>query len=238
MDGPKGLHVTATGDLAKLGPLLGQSAVSGHGVLTTDITGLWRDPMVAGKLELRSPARADLRADEIVLPFELTRRSLKLANAAVRLGRARVVASGNATWPQGASPVVPHLDTVRVDLQTQTEELRLEDTWPWLPAAARGSGPVRATVAVQGTLAAWRASGHVESSSLTWPEIPEARELNATFEATPDRIEIPVLKAMVLDAPLTARGRWRWAGEGDVEASTGLVDLARRSRQRLGQAGR
>ena len=31
----------------------------------------------------------------------------------------------------------------------------------------------------------------------------------------------------MLDAPLTARGRWRWAGGGEVEASTGLVDLAR-----------
>ena len=44
MDGSKGLHVTATGDLAKLGPLLGQGAVSGHGVLTADLTGRWRDP--------------------------------------------------------------------------------------------------------------------------------------------------------------------------------------------------
>ncbi len=227
MDGPKGLHLTATGDLAKLGPLLGQRAVSGNGVLTADVTGRWRDPMATGRLELHSPARADLRADEIVLPFELTQRSLKLANAAVRLGRARVVASGNATWPQSAAPAVPPLDAVRVDLQTQTEELRLEDAWPWLPPAARGSGPVRATVAVKGTLTAWRATGQVESSSLTWPDIPEARDLHVAFEATPDRIEIPALKAMVLDAPLTARGHWRWAGEGEVDASTGLVDLAR-----------
>src|SRR6185369_15054633 len=210
-----------------LGPLLGQHALSGNGVLTAELTGRWRDPTATGRLELRSPARADLRADEIVLPFELTQRSLKLANAAVRLGRARVVASGNATWPQSASPAVPPLDAVRVDLQTQTEELRLEDAWPWLPPAARGSGPVRATVAVKGTLAAWRATGQVESSSVTWPDIPEARDLHVTFEATPDRIEIPALKAMVLDAPLTARGHWRWAGEGEMEASTGLVDLAR-----------
>ena len=227
VDGPRTLHLTATGELAKLGPLVGQSSASGEAVLVVDLTGRWRDPVLAGTLELRSPALADLRADQIALPFELTQRSLRLTAASARLGGARVVASGNLAWPQGASPAVPSADAVRIDLQAQTENTRLEDAWPWLPPAGRGSGPVRASVLMKGTLGAWRATGQVESSSLTWPTIPAARDLNATFEATPDRIEITALKAVVLDAPLTARGRWRWAGGGEVEASTGLVDLAR-----------
>jgi autotransporter translocation and assembly factor TamB len=227
VDGPKGLRVTASGEIAKLGPLMGQKSASGHGVLVADLTGRWRDPVVTGKLELRSPAVDDLRADEIVLSFELTQHSLKLAAASARLGRARLAASGNLAWPQRASPAVPSPETVRVDLQAQTEDARLEDAWPWLPPAGRGNGPVRAAVAVKGTLAAWHATGQVESSSLTWPAIPAARELSATFEATPDRIDISAFKAVVLDAPLTARGHWRWAGGGEVEASTGLVDLAR-----------
>ena len=65
-----------------------------------------------------------------------------------------------------------------------------EDALPWLPPAARGSGPVRANVTLKGTFSAWRATGQVDSSSLTWPSIPEARDLSATFEATPDRIEV------------------------------------------------
>ena len=183
--------------------------------------------MLTGKLELRSPAVADLRADQIVLPFELTQRSLRLTAASARLGRARIVASGSLAWPQGALPAIPSIDAVRMDLQAQTEEARLEDAWPWLPPVARGSGPVRANVLVKGTLGAWRMTGQVESSSLTWPTIPAARDLNATFEATPDRLEVAAFKAVVLDAPLTVRGRWRWVGAGEVEASTGLVDLAR-----------
>jgi autotransporter translocation and assembly factor TamB len=226
VDGAKGFHLTLTGELARLGPLMGQRSASGHGVLVADLTGRWRDPVVTGRLELRSPAVADLRADEIVLPFELTRHSLKLAAARARLGRARVVALGNLAWPQGATPAVPSPETVRVDLQVQTEDARLEDAWPWLPPAGHGSGPVRATVALKGTLAAWFATGQVESSSLSWPTIPAARDLSATFAATPEGIDLQAFKAVALDAPLTARGHWRWAGGGEVEASTGLVDLA------------
>ena len=226
-EGPKTLRLTATGELAKLGSLIGRSSASGDGVLVADLTGRWRDPVLTGKLELRSPAVADLRADQIVLPFELTQRSLRLTAASARLGRARIVASGSLAWPQGASPAIPSTDAVRMDLQAQTEEARLEDAWPWLPPVARGSGPVRANVLVKGTLGAWRMTGQVESSSLTWPTIPAARDLNATFEATPDRLEVAAFKAVVLDTPLTVRGRWRWVGAGEVEASTGLVDLAR-----------
>jgi hypothetical protein len=227
VDGPRALHLTATGELAKLGTLVGQSSASGDGALVADLTGRWRDPVLTGKLELRSPAVADLRADQIVLPFELTPRSLRLAAASARLGRARVVASGNLAWPQGATPAVPSPDAVRMDLQAHTEDARLEDAWPWLPPSVRGSGPMRASVLMKGTLGAWLAAGQVESSSLTWPTIPAVRDLSATFEARPDRIEITSFKAVVLDAPLTARGRWRWAGGGEIEATTGLVDLAR-----------
>src|SRR5262245_12674231 len=227
VDGPRALRLTASGELARLGPLIGQSGMSGEGVLTADVTGRWRDPVATGKLELRSPAVADVRADQIVVPFELTPRSLRVTTASARLGRAQAVVSGNLAWPQGASLTVPPLDAVRADVQAQTQDVRLEDAWPWLPPVVRGSGPVRASVAMKGTLSAWRATGQVDSSNLTWPSVPEARDLSATFEATPDRIEVSAFKVTVLDAPLTARGRWQWAGGGDVEASTGLVDLAR-----------
>ncbi len=196
-------------------------------MLIADLTGRWRDPVLAGKLELRSPAVAALRADQIVLPFELTQRSLRLTAASARLGRAQLVASGTLAWPQGATPAIPPVDAVRVDLQVQTQDVSLEDAWPWLPPPGRGSGPIRASVSMKGTLGAWRAAGQIESSGLTWAEIPPVRDLSATFEATPDRIEITAFKAIVLDAPVTARGAWQWAGGGEVEASTGLVDLAR-----------
>lgn len=227
VEGAKGLRLTATGELAKLAPLVGRRAAAGDAALVADVNGRWRDPVLAGKLELRSPTVADLRVDEVVLPFELTQRSLRLTAASVRLGRARVVASGNLAWPQTQSAAIPSVDAVHVDLQAQTEDARLEDAWPWLPPVGRGSGPVRASVVMKGTLTAWRATGQLASSALTWPAIPAARDLNATFEATPDRIEVSAFKANVLDAPLTARGQWRWAGGGEVEASTGLVDLAR-----------
>ena len=226
VDGPRALHLTATGALAKLGPLMGQGSATGDGVLVAELAGRWRDPVLTGRLELQSPAIADLRADQIVLPFELTQHSLRLTVASARLGRARAVVSGTLAWPQG-SLAVPSPDAIRMDLQAHTEDAHLEDAWPWLPPAVQGVGPVRASVVLKGTLRAWLATGQIESSDLTWPAIPAARDLTAAFEATPDRIEVTAFKAVVLDAPLTAKGRWRWAGGGEGDASTGLVDLTR-----------
>ena len=228
VDGPATIRVSAAADLARLAPLVGQPHAGGQAVLEADLSGRWSDPALAGKLELRSPFVADLRADGVVLPFELTRRSLRLTAASARLGRSRLTASGNVTWPATASPTIPSADAVRVDLVAQTDEARLEDGAPWLPEAARGSGPVRATVQLQGTLSAWRATGQVASTAITWPSpIPETRDVSVTFETTPDRLDVPALRAIVLDAQVTAKGIWRWAGGGEVEASTGAVDLAR-----------
>src|SRR4030095_3588871 len=92
-----------------------------------------------------------------------------------------------------------------------------EDAAPWLPPALRGSGPLNASVQVTGTLAAWRARGDIASSGLTGPSVPPARDVSIDFDATPERIEIPALRATMLDAPLTAKGSWRWAGGGEVE---------------------
>jgi hypothetical protein len=228
VDGPATLHLSATGEIARLAPLIGQSRAGGDATLEADLAGRWSDPTLTGRLELRAPFVADYRADAVVLPFELTRRSLSLAAASARLGRSRLTASGTATWPAAASPAVPSPQTVRVDLTAQTDDARLEDAWPWIPAAARGTGPIRATAQLKGTLASWRVTGQAGSSALTWaPPVPEVREVSVTFEVTLDRLEVPALRSVVLDAPVTAKGRWLWAGSGEVEGATGTFDLTR-----------
>jgi hypothetical protein len=228
VDGPATLHISATGEIARLAPLVGQSRAGGDAALEADLAGRWSDPTLTGRLELRTPFVADYRADAVVLPFELTRRSLSVTAASARLGRSRLTASGTAAWPATASPAVPSPETIRVDLAAQTDEARLEDAWPWLPAAARGSGPVRATAQLKGTLASWRVTGLASSSALAWPPpAPETRELSVTFDATPERLEVSALRTVVLDAPVTAKGRWRWAGGGEIEATTGAFDLTR-----------
>jgi hypothetical protein len=228
VDGAATLHISATGEIARLAPLVGQSRAGGDATLEADLAGRWSDPTLTGRLELRAPFVADYRADAVVLPFELTRHSLSLTAASARLGRSRVTASGTAAWPATASPAVASPETVRVDLTAHTDDARLEDAGPWLPAAARGSGPVRATAQLKGTLASWRVTGQASSSALEWPPpAPETRELSVTFDATPERLEISALRTVVLDAPVTANGRWRWAGSGEVEATTGAFDLTR-----------
>jgi translocation and assembly module TamB len=122
---------------------------------------------------------------------------------------------------------MPSPRAVNVDVTAKIEGAGLEDAAPWLPPALRGSGPVNANVQIKGTLAAWRARGNIASSGLTWPSVPPARDISIDFDATPERVEVPALRASVLDAPLTARGTWRWAGGGEVEAAAGGVDLAR-----------
>jgi autotransporter translocation and assembly factor TamB len=226
-DGATPLRLKAAGELARLAPLLGQSRASGDGVLDATLTGRWRDPVLAGTLELRSPAVGDIAADQAAVPFELTTRSLRLAGATVRRGRAALVASGNLAWPAADPPAVPSAQAVNVDVTARTEGAGLEDAAPWLPPALRGSGPVNANVQIKGTLAAWRARGNIASSGLTWQSVPPARDISIDFDATPERVEVPALRASMLDAPLTAKGSWRWAGGGEVEVAAGGVDLAR-----------
>src|SRR5262245_20958741 len=226
-DGAAPLRLKATGELARLAPLLGQSRASGEGVLDATLTGRWRDPVLAGALELRSPAIGDIAADQAAVPFELTARSLRLAGASVHRGRASLVATGNLAWPATDPPAVPSPQVVNVDVTAKTEGVGLEDAAPWLPPALRGSGPINASVQIKGTLAAWRARGNIASSGLTWPFVPPARDISIDFDATPERIEVQALRATMLDAPLTAKGSWRWAGGGEVEAGAGGVDLSR-----------
>jgi autotransporter translocation and assembly factor TamB len=226
-DGPNPLRLKVAGELARLAPLLGQSRASGDGVLDATLSGRWRDPVLAGTLDLRSPAINDIAADQAAVPFELTRHSLRLAGASVRRGRASLVATGNLGWPATDPPAVPPVQAINVDLTAKTEGVSLEDAAPWLPPALKGSGPLNATAQVKGTLAAWRARGNIASSGLTWPSVPPARDVSIDFDATPERIEVPALRATMLDAPLTAKGSWRWAGGGDVEAAASGVDLSR-----------
>ncbi|HSE93655.1 MAG TPA: translocation/assembly module TamB domain-containing protein, partial [Methylomirabilota bacterium] len=228
LDAANPVHVKATVDLARLAPLLGSIHVAGDAVLEGQVTGRWRDPVLAGKLDVRSPAVAVVRADEAAASFTLTRRSLRLGAASARLGQARLAVSGNLAWPGSASPAVPEPRVVSIDLLARTENAHVEDAAPWLPPALHGSsGPVEVTARIDGTLTAWRVVGQAESASLSVPSAPPVRATRVSFEATPERLEVPALRARVLDAPVTAKGRWRWAGTGDVEAEAGPVDLAR-----------
>ena len=227
LEGAKSLSLKAAGDLGRLAALGEGVRVAGDAALEGELTGRWRDPLLTGRLEVRSPVVADVRADHAAASFALTSRSLRLSSASARLGQGRLIASGNLAWPASATLAVPPARAVAMDLVVRTEELRLEDVAAWLPPAARGSGPVTATAKLDGTLTAWRATGQARSASLRWPSVPPVSEASVGFEATPDQLNVRDLRARVLDAPLTARGHWRWAGTGEVEADAGPLDLAR-----------
>jgi len=228
LDGPAPLHVKLAGELARLAPLLGTVKIAGDATLEGDLTGRWRDPALTGRLDVRTPVVADTRADALAAAFTLTPRALRVTDASVRLGQARLLASGNLTWPVAATIAVPTPSAISLDVLARTENARLEDAAPWLPGALQGSrGAVLVTAKLDGTLVAWRAVGHAESANLTVPATPPIRGVGVSFEATPERIEVPALRASVLDAPLSAKGRWRWAGAGEIEAEAGPLDLTR-----------
>jgi len=229
LDGPTLMRVKATSELARLAPLLGTIRVTGDATLEAEITGRWRDPVLAGRLDVRAPTVADVGADALAASFTLTPRSLRLDDASVRLAQARLTASGHLTWPAPtAALAVPSPATVSLDVLARTENARLEDAAPWLPPALHGSsGAVAVTAKIDGTLAAWHAAGRAESPSLGVPAAPPIRQATVSFDATPERIEVAALRASVLDAPLSAKGRWRWAGGGEVEAEAGPIELAR-----------
>jgi uncharacterized protein involved in outer membrane biogenesis len=228
LDGPAPMRVKATGELARLAPLLGTVRVAGDATLDAEVTGRWRDPVLAGRLDVRSPMVTDVRADALAASFTLTPRSLRLADALVRVGQARLTAAGALTWPAAVPAAVPPPGSVSLDVRVRTENARLEDAAPWLPPALHGSsGALAVTAKIDGTLAAWHAAGHAESASLGVPGAPPIRQVMVSFDATAERIEVAALRASVLDAPVSAKGRWRWTGGGEVEAEAGPVDLAR-----------
>ena len=66
-----------------------------------------------------------------------------------------------------------------------------------------------------------------ESAGLRWASVPPVSDASASFEVTPERLDVRTLRARVLDAALTAKGHWRWVGAGEVEADAGPLDLAR-----------
>src|SRR5262245_5792540 len=226
-EGAKALSLKATGDLARLATLAEGAYVAGDAVLEGVLTGRWRDPLFTGRLDIRSPVVTDIRADQATTSFALTQRSLRLSTASVRLGQGRLIVSGNLNWRASAMFALPPAQAVSMDLQVRSEEVRLESVASLLPPSARGSGPVEITAKLDGTLAAWRATGQAKSVSLRWPSIPPVSDASVAFQATPERLDFRDLRAQVLDAPLTARGHWRWAGTGEVEAEAGPLDLAR-----------
>lgn len=228
LDGPTPIHLKAAGELRHLAPLLGTIRVAGDATLDADVTGRWRDPVLTGRLDVRAPTIVDVRADALAASFTLTPRSLRLADASVRLAQARLTASGHLTWPATATLAVPMPGAVSLDVLARAENARLEDAAPWLPPALHGSsGAVAVTAKIDGTLAAWHAAGRAESASLNVPATPPIRQVAVSFDATADRIEVAALRASVLDAPVLAKGRWRWAGGGEVEGEAGPVDLTR-----------
>jgi TamB, inner membrane protein subunit of TAM complex len=228
LEGPVPLRVKATGDLSRLAPLLGQTQVTGDAVLDAEVTGRWRDPVLAGRLDVRSPGLAQLRADVVGATFALTPRSLRLTDASVGLGRSRIVATGTLAWPASNALAVPAPGVVALDLIARTEEVRVEDAAPWLPATLLGSsGPVGVTARIDGTLAAWHATGRAESSGLSVPSAPPIGDVSVSFDATAEHLAVLALRARVLDGPVSAKGLWRWAGSGEVEAEAGPVDLGR-----------
>lgn len=227
IEGAKALSLRAEGEIGRLAPLVEGVRVAGDAVLEGELTGRWRDPLLTGRLEVRSPVVADFRADHAATSFALTPRSLRLSTASLRLGQGRLTASGSLAWPASPTLALPPARAVSLDLLARTEETRLEDVAAWLPPAARGSGPVGVTAKLDGTLTAWRATGQAESAALRFPSVPPVGEASVSFEATPEQLEVRGLRARVLGAPLTARGHWRWAGTGEVEADAGPLDLAR-----------
>lgn len=227
IEGARALSLKAAGELGRLAPLLEGVHVAGDATLEGTLTGRWNDPRFTGQLEVRSPVVADHRADHVAASFALTQRSLRLDPATVRLGQGRLTATGNLTWPVAASQGLPTAETVSVDLVARTEGARLEDVAALLPPAARGSGAVAVSAKLDGTLTKWRAVGQAESASLRWASVPPVSEASASFEVTPERLDVRSLRARVLDAPLTAKGHWRWVGTGEMEGDAGPLDLAR-----------
>lgn len=225
-EGPRGLRITGSADLARLGALLGVEPLAGKADLDAEIRGSWTAPAATGRLELRSPGAGAIAVDRAEIAFELTPPAFRVERGIVAAGRSRIAVTARGDWPAALPLRSLRPEHVRGRLEVRTDGARIEDLAPLLPAPLRGSGDLAAAGEAEGTLAAWRASGQLDSARIELPGAPPIRDLAVSVRAAPGRVEVSALSARVLGGPVAARGEWRGGSTADLTIEAGPVDLA------------
>jgi hypothetical protein len=97
-EGPIGLSGRIIADAAEVTRALGQDRVAGQTIVAADVSGSWREPVAAGRLEAAALTSAEVTLTGVTVPFRLTPSAIRIADAHAVLGRDPLALKGAASW--------------------------------------------------------------------------------------------------------------------------------------------
>ncbi|HEY3065978.1 MAG TPA: translocation/assembly module TamB domain-containing protein [Methylomirabilota bacterium] len=223
--GPEGLRMTLAADAGKLAAAFGRDRISGQATVTATLGGSWSDLTINGRARAPALSVNDAALSAIDVPFDVKGYTARFTNATATLGQTRVDATGTAGLTgTGGLDLAALRERLRFQADARTTSARLEDLDAWIPATWRGTGRFSLAAHVEGTLAAWRATGTVTAPALTVRGEP-IEELAARFEVGADGLDVSGLRGRVRGIPVDAAGAWQWGGDGHVRADVGTAPL-------------
>ncbi len=221
-----GLRLVLHADLGHVAPLWGVEEVAGRATLQGEANGHWTAPEFTGEVRAAPVTLAGVQLDSLQASLQLRGTNLVVPSATAALGQSQANASGTVTWSDpGDATGTQALRRVQFRADIQAATVQWDDVRQWLPKDAQGTGTFALAGRVAGTPGAWRADGTIEARALTTHDVP-LQDLQGAFSVTPDRVEVPRLRARAHGIPVRGTGTWRWEGAGQATAEVGPVDLA------------
>jgi autotransporter translocation and assembly factor TamB len=224
LDGALGLHATAGADLAQIAGGWNVRDVGGRVSVSADVSGSLGQPAARGTVRASSPAYGRTALDAVEIPFALTGDTLRVDGAELRRGASRARLTASARW---SGPRAPGRwrDAIVARGDVAASTVRLEDLDVFLPDGWHGTGTFAVTAHVEGTPAAWRATGRLDAARVVVrDQLVEGAQV--PFTLTDGGVEARALRARVAGAPVAGGGRWSWDGTGGVQLDLGPVALA------------
>jgi autotransporter translocation and assembly factor TamB len=226
-EAPMALRGRLTADVAEVGRIGGLDGVAGQAVVTADVSGPWRAPAGAGRIEVPTLTIAGQSLARVTVPFQLAQDSLRIAHASARLGSDPIALDGSAMWKDGGwraqglltAPALTiqqwPIRSPRIAFTADAAGLALTEV-----ALSIHETPVQATASWP-----WKGPGHVAGrlgpgTMAAWPGLPPALAVDGTvsgrFEATGRSLD---------DATARAGLRLGDVGAGGVPLGAGTLDV-------------
>jgi translocation and assembly module TamB len=227
-EGPRGLRLTMETDMGVVGRRWAVPPIAGTATLSAEVTGPWSAPEATGRVRAPSLAFAGTRVDRVQVPFRLRGGTLLVDSAEAWLGHTQARLSGTLFHPDNPSRLPSRFDrALAFRAELRAPSARWEDLSSWVPPEWHGSGQFTLAADLQGTMAAWRGSGQVESQRLVVRSAIPIQALRATFSLDPERLTAQDVRAQVHGVPIHGQGTWAWSRAGEVRAEIGPAELAR-----------
>lgn len=219
LDGALALNAAVTGDAGRVARAWGLADVTGQASVVATLRGRWDAPDATGQARSASLVVGAVRVDRLSLPFRVVDRTLHVDGAEGLLGQSKVEVRGTAAWT-GPLDAAHWQERVQARLDVRARSARAEDLAVWIPADWPASGRFELTGRVDGTPAAWSASGVLADGRLVVRGHP-VEVIRAPFTLSPAAVDLRGLRARVAGVPVAGNLGWRW----ESRSGTARLDL-------------